>query len=493
MVARSCLIVMAVVSAGSLGLSPGRVLNAEERRESFDSDPGWDGRNNRATEPPPRDVRQDFGYSRTQNAGGTEPGEIGGFVHPAAEPAYYAKRIESATFRDRLTASGRLACTGRHFHALVGFFNADTLGEWRTPNSIVLRLYGRGEVFYAYVEYATRRWRAGGDSPGGFATVTDIETGRPRLRGFASQGAVHTWSLAYDPQENDGHGRITVTIDGETAVCHLDPGHKEDGATFTHFGLMNVAKHFDTGGELWLDDITVNREAEDFGRDPGWEEKGNRRTYTTHDVRPRFDFGFSPTHLAGGRRSGELGGLVFRGDNRFAERLAYYADRVEPLSLDRPLFAAGKVSLRRGVSDSTSLIGFFHATESIAVSDTPTSGFPNNFLGAAIEGPSREGFLFYPVYRLSAGEAYARDADLPHILSDGEPHDWSFAYDPAVAGDRGRVTVTFDGQAVPLDFAPGHRDGQTRFNRFGIVTTWIDGNGQHVYFDDLTYTVRQER
>jgi hypothetical protein len=24
------------------------------------------------------------------------------------------------------------------------------------------------------------------------------------------------------------------------------------------------------------------------------------------------------------------------------------------------------------------------------------------------------------------------------------------------------------------------------------VTTWIDGNAQHVYFDDLTYTVRQD-
>jgi hypothetical protein len=26
------------------------------------------------------------------------------------------------------------------------------------------------------------------------------------------------------------------------------------------------------------------------------------------------------------------------------------------------------------------------------------------------------------------------------------------------------------------------------FDRFGIITTHIDGNGQTVYFDDLTYT-----
>jgi len=35
------------------------------------------------------------------------------------------------------------------------------------------------------------------------------------------------------------------------------------------------------------------------------------------------------------------------------------------------------------------------------------------------------------------------------------------------------------------------READTEFNRFGFVTTWIDGNGQHVYFDDLTYTWKQ--
>jgi hypothetical protein len=470
-----------------------RGLSAEQRQESFERDPGWDGHNNRATDPGPRGVRQDFGYSRTQNTGGEAPGEMGGLVHPAAEPAYYAKRIPTATFSDRLTASGRLACAGRHFHALVGFFNAETLGDWRTPNSIVLRLYGRGDVFYAYVEYATSRWRAGGDSPGGFATVTDPETGRPRLRGFASQGAVHWWSLSYDPQGGGGNGSVTVTIDDETAVCHLDPGHKQDGATFNRFGLMNVAKHYDTGGELWLDDVTINGELEDFGRDPGWDEHDNRRTFTTVNVRPRFNFGFSPTQFAGGRTAGELGGLVFRGDNRYAERLAYYGDRLETLSLERPLRASGRVSLRRGISDSTTLIGFFHSRESIAVSDTPTSGFPACFLGAAIEGPSREGFLLYPVYRFSrGGEAYPRDSQLPHILPDGSSHDWTLAYDPVAADANGRITVTFDGQVVQLDLAAGDRDARTGFDRFGIVTTWIDGNGQHVYFDDLAYTFRQE-
>ena len=139
---------------------------AEERTERFDKDPGWEGRNNRATTPEKRTVRQDFGYSPTANAGG-KAGEIGGFITPAAESAYYGRKLEKKTFDDTLSASGTLLCKGRGFHALIGFFNADTVNEWPTPNTIALRLLGRGDVFYAYVEYTTGKWRAGGDTPGG--------------------------------------------------------------------------------------------------------------------------------------------------------------------------------------------------------------------------------------------------------------------------------------------------------------------------------------
>ena len=66
---------------------------AAERTERFDRDPHWDGSNNRAQSPGPRTVRQDFGYSRTAHAGG-KPGELGGFISPAAEPAYYTWKQE---------------------------------------------------------------------------------------------------------------------------------------------------------------------------------------------------------------------------------------------------------------------------------------------------------------------------------------------------------------------------------------------------------------
>jgi len=53
------------------------------------------------------------------------------------------------------------------------------------------------------------------------------------------------------------------------------------------------------------------------------------------------------------------------------------------------------------------------------------------------------------------------------------------------------VVVTFDGKAVSLDLTANDRKTGATFDRFGLVTTWIDGNGQRVYFDDLTYTSGQ--
>src|SRR5881409_2605694 len=153
-----CSVAIVVIHNGGL---------AAERTEHFDNDPRWDGHNNRAQSPAPKQIRQDFGYSKTVHCGGA-PGEIGGFINPAAEAAYYAKAIPTKTFSDPLNASGKVVCAGRQFHMLMGFFNASSTNEWRTPNSIAIRLQGRGDHFFAYVEYTTSCWRAGGDSPGGF-------------------------------------------------------------------------------------------------------------------------------------------------------------------------------------------------------------------------------------------------------------------------------------------------------------------------------------
>lgn len=471
-----------------------RATFAEERTERFDRDPGWDGRNNRAEQPEPRTIVQNFGFTATNHAGG-KPGEMGGLISPSAEPAYYAKRIPMKSFDDVLTASGTMACTGRPFHVLVGFFNADTVNEWRTPNSIALRLSGRGEVFYSWVEYATSRWRAGGDNPRGFPTERDPSTGRQQLKGFPAAGKVYKWSIRFDPKGNNGDGVITATIGDETAICNLDPSHKADGATFNRFGLLTVSKSADAGGELWLDDVTINGYREDFSQDPGWDGLQNRRTFTTTNVRPRFDFGFSPTQYAGGQSRGELGGLIFRGDCRYPNTMACYGDRLGELTLQRPLRASGKVCMRRGVTDSTILIGFYHSADSMTVNPSQDSGLPKNFLGISTDGPSREGFFFAPTYRINGdGSGHAGDKlKPPHIYPDGKSRDWTLDYVPASQDSDAKITVTLDGQSVQLILSKSHAEIGAHFNRFGIITTWIDGNGQQIYFDDLTYTSNQEQ
>ncbi len=452
--------------------------------------PGWESRNCRP-DGNQRRVLQDFGHSLTSNAGGAV-GEIGGHITPAAEPAYYAKAIEPLTLRDRFTAAGSLACADGAFHVLLGFFNSESINEWRTPNSIALRLNGRGECFFAYLEYATSRWRAGGDSPRPFPMRSNEAAGTRTPAGFSTGRQVHRWSLSYDPEANNGQGAITATLDDQTSVCNLEPGHQADGATFNRFGLLNIVKSADGGGELWIDDVTINGRTEDFSADPCWEGHQNRREYETLNIRPRVDFGFSNTQFAQGLAPGELGGVVFRGDCRYPDSMAFCADRIGPLSLDRPIRARGKVVLKRGVSDSTVLFGFFHDQESMSSNPAQNCGLPRCFLGVSIEGPSRDGFYFAPACRLSDNAHYCGTNEKPPVIyPDGEPHEWSLEYEPAASEGRSRISVKLGDHSVRFDLTEAERASSTHFNRFGLVTTWIDGNAQVVYFDDLTYTASQ--
>ena len=228
------------------------------------------------------------------------------------------------------------------------------------------------------------------------------------------------WTLTYDPKGNDGKGVITATIGNDTAVCNLDAGHKADGATFNRFGILNVMKSADSGSEVWFDDIAINGGAvESFDRDPKWDGRNNRQTTETRIVRPWFDFGFSDTNFAGGKAKGELGGQIFRGDCREPERMACYGDRVGPLTLDKPLKASGKIAMTRGVSDSTTLFGFYHSHDSMRRNESQSDGVPESVLGIHIEGPSSEGFKFYPVLHAKGrGSTFGQVREFPTIYPD---------------------------------------------------------------------------
>lgn len=464
------------------------------RTESFDSDPGWEGVNNRsAREREPVLIRQDFGFSAgTSHAGGTAAGEMGGFISPAGEAAFHGKVIEPTSLDHPLTASGTMMIGAGGTHLLLGFFNHIMLNEWRTPNTIAMRINGRGNHFFAYVEYCTAKWRAGGDTMP-FPHTTDPQTGRWNLIGFPCNKP-QKWSLNYDPMANDGKGVVTATIGSAKAICNFDDSHKQDGATFDRFGIVNVIKSADSGSDVWFDDIRVNSEAaETFDRDPKWDARNNRQTLPSRMVRPWFDFGYSDTHFAGGKAKGELGGQMFRGDCREKARMACYGDRVGPLTLDKPLRASGKVVLTRGVSDSTTLFGFYNSRDSMRQNNSQNDSAPESVLGIHIEGPSSDGFHFYPVLRTKGDHSSVPNVrDFPAILPDGKYHDWTLEYDPAAADGKGRITIALDGKAGQLDLKPGDKQRGTAFDRFGFVTSWIDGNSQQVYWDDIQYTSAQD-
>ena len=81
------------------------------RFQDFTTDPHWEGRGNRTAEEHARTVIQDFGYSRTNYAGGDTPGEIGGRIARSLTPATYTTVIPTKTLNDRFTASGKFAVT----------------------------------------------------------------------------------------------------------------------------------------------------------------------------------------------------------------------------------------------------------------------------------------------------------------------------------------------------------------------------------------------
>lgn len=457
-----------------------------EHVETFDVDPGWEGINNRSTYYEPREIVQDFGHAPEVEIG-EETGAIGGRITPDARPAWYATPVGPLTLDDAFYAAGLAKMEPGGGNLLLGLFNSATLNEWRTPNTLAFRINGRGETMHVHLEYLTSKWRAGAGIIGRY----DAEADRMHPVEIPT-GGVYPWTFAYDPKGNGGAGEFTATFNGIEARCVLTPEHRGDGATFDHFGLLNVIKHVDDPGRIFLADLSVNGAKIDLSRDPGWVGHGNRATYESVDIRPRFDFGFSATNFAGGAKPGEFGGLFFRGDCREAHRLAAYGAPTEPLTLSKPLRASGRISLRRGVTDSTTLFGFYHGEKSLEVNEAQNEGLPRHFLGFSIEGPSSEGFYAYPSYRAAENSQHAdRAQGLPRIYPDGATHEWRLEYTPPVAtGGEGTLILTFDDTTATLTVRP-EDIAAAQFNRFGFVTPWIDGNGQVVYLDDLWYTEKQ--
>jgi hypothetical protein len=451
------------------------VTLAEIHVHDFAVDPGWDGYRNRLLpESRPR-TRQDFGFRKSNRAGGAAAGEIGGRVQRALTPASYAKAISQRTLNDRLLASGRFAVTAAEGGSgiLFGWFHESSRG-WRTPNSLAFRFDGNGGKCWVFFEYGTSRLRTGGGETfeGRYQTTT--------TKPMPADGKSHEWSLSHDPNGGGGDGEIVFTLDGARHTARLLPGHKADGATFNRFGIWNQ-QCFGDAMEIWFDDLVIDGVREEFATDPGWIGVGNDIEFTESAIRPLHDFGYSTTNHAGGAL-GEIGGLIWRD-----EAPAYYGDKLAPLTLRDELHASGRLALTGAGSDSAVYLGWFDAASKSGKKTSDYKEEQRNILAILIEGPSRAGHYFRPGYRTADGSGGTKE-DGPVIFPDGRVHKWALDYYPTRADGRGQITVQFDGTTQTFDLRAGDRDRGATFDRFGLFNIQAGGHHVQLFVDDLRYT-----
>ncbi|MEZ0227545.1 MAG: hypothetical protein ACAI25_02905 [Planctomycetota bacterium] len=432
----------------------------------------WEGRGNQMTHAgEPR--RQDFGWSNTQHTG-LARGELGGHIENSMRPAHYGAPIAQRTLEDRLVASGRLAITDCEVNGgfLFGWFNASTEG-WRAPNSLVIRVRREGPVLRAYLELGTKSRFACGANVNVAGTTTPLD--------LQADGSVHAWRLEYDPTAAGNLGAISLTFDGATCTTDLPPGHKADGATFDRFGLLDF-QILSGSTDVYFGDLDVDGARFDLSRDPGWQGRGNRDSFTETELRPYQDFGFRQSAYAAGT-PGEIGGLVFRVD----VPATFFAATAGNLTVDRELHATGKIAIPRAATDGDVYVGWFSSQRS-GVGPSATN---HGFIGFQIGGSSRAGIqALVRVERDDGGRLVTEAGEgFTVIPGPGMRDAFSLAYGPTPAGGNGRVELTLGSKTIGLDLRPGVRAAIAGLDRFGILAAdGADGNYIELFLAELSFT-----
>ena len=131
-------------------------------------------------------------------------------------------------------------------------------------------------------------------------------------------------------------------------------------------------------------------------------------------------------------------------------------------------------------ADSGVLIGWYNSQ---LIAGDP----PNSFVGVFIEGPSRIGHYFRPVFAVSDAIRGALNEG-PVLRADSRPRRWTLDYDPTANDGRGHISATLDGLQAVLDLPHGARAGNAAFDRFGVLSWRQGGHCVEIYFDELSFT-----
>ena len=248
-------------------------LSLNGRKIDLSKDPRWDGRNNRAQYVEPNfHAMHDYGWSQS-NWAGKEPGEIGGLFWRTEPPdplfSYYGDDVGELTLDDPISFSGTIYfVTGMtDAAAYFGYFNKRDQTQVATAgamvghppaNSLGITISDSSAVGYYF-------------SPS--ASGADHQSARIRGPVFTPDQQRHRFTFDYDPNKNDGVGRVEVTLDDHRFTLDLTPDVRQAGATFDRFGLANVRN----GGhsvEFYLDDVSYT-----VRRSPGTKPKYMEQTF----------------------------------------------------------------------------------------------------------------------------------------------------------------------------------------------------------------------
>jgi hypothetical protein len=331
-----------------------------------------------------------------------------------------------------------------------------------------------------FYEYGTRSWMTGGG--GCFEGDRYQTTITPPFRG---DGASHTWSLDYWPNEPDQPGRLAFQIDQRRYAVEVPVEHKRDGAEMNRFGIWNV-QIAGAEMELYLDDLVVGDRTYAFDEDPGWIGQGNQARFAERVIRPFHDYGQAPRNNP--LSDTAIGGIIFRD-----ERPSYFGLPVGPFSLDDELYAAGRLALVGASSDSGVYLGWFNSKTKQANLTAEHEARQPDLLALLIEGPSRIGHYVRPAVSLSNRQGRTADgADgWPTIRPDGRIHNWEFRYQPLSDGAGGTITLEFDSVSKAFSITAAERATGATFDRFGLFNMQSGGHQVEFYVDQLRLSREQ--
>lgn len=480
---------LAFAAAASAGDSQ-KTTSQNITDQSFDRDPGWDSFNNRVKPENIPTVVQDFGYSRTTFAS-LAPGEIGGRIARASEPAWYGTKINPKTLDDKFSASGTFAITraGGSGGVCFGWFNGNQIaGTGRPISSLFLDLTTKSNGGRLAVRMISPRNMSCGTFITRFERYHTIEEKAVmRPSPIHTDGTRYHWQIAYDPAAKSGKGEVRFTIKSDSAkpadfegkefTFELPDGFKKQGTLFDHFGMIDLTR---PGGsaDVYFGDLALDGEPLNLSTDPNWDHVGNRAKYQAVDIPGCQNFGYSASTNHAGGKPGEIGGLIWRAP------YAFYADCVGSLSLNDPLEARGRFILESGGPDSEFRFGWFNSSVKETDDQKPLEG--RNFIGVAVGGPTKIGHYFLPACQ-TAESKNSRVKRGP-IIKLGKTYQWKLVYDPSANGGNGQMRLTLGDESATLDLNAGEKSKDAVFDRFGIFGVGTGGGELKAWLDDLHYT-----